>query len=293
MVRPTLVIVAKSRSPWLAKGLADVVPSFLERGWEIWAHPKIRNAWDAAGLPGGDFHGDPLYGAGNPVPDLCLALGGDGTLLTAARHVGVRGTPLLGVNLGSLGFLTCHPSSEAKRVVETWFEGGFRKDVRAMLEARVVRDGQVIAARPALNDAVVNKGVVARIMEFRIRIDGVVAAAVKADGLIVSTPTGSTAYNLSSGGPVLHPEVDAWSVTAICPHSLTQRPLVVPGHARVDILMDRAEDAHLTLDGQLEVEIHAGDRIELTRSERTITLLQNPDHSFFGLLTQKLNWSGA
>ncbi|BDU76654.1 NAD(+)/NADH kinase [Mesoterricola sediminis] len=293
MVRPTLVIVAKSRSPWLAKGLADVVPSFLERGWEIWAHPKIRNAWDAAGLPGGDFHGDPAYGAANPVPDLCLALGGDGTLLTAARHVGVRGAPLLGVNLGSLGFLTCHPSTEARQVVEAFFDGAFRKDMRALLHAEVVRDGQVLAGRPALNDAVVNKGITARIMEFRIRIDGREAATVKADGLIVSTATGSTAYNLSAGGPVMHPAVDAWTICAICPHSLTLRPMVVPSHLPVDILMDRAEDAHLTLDGQLEVEVRAGDQIRLTRSDRAITLLQNPDHSFFGLLTQKLHWSGV
>jgi NAD+ kinase len=291
MARPTLVLVAKSRSPWLAKGLADTVPPFLERGWEIWAHPKIRNAWLSAGLPGDAFHGDPLYGADLPVPDLCLALGGDGTLLTAARHAGTRGTPLLGINLGSLGFLTSHTSGEAREVVEAYFRGDFKLEVRTQLHVQVLRDGEVIASRPALNDAVVNKGIVARIMEFRIQVDGAEAASIKADGLIVSTPTGSTAYSLSAGGPVLHPALEAWTLAAICPHSLTLRPLVVPSHLPVTIAMDRAEDAHLTLDGQLVTEVHAGDRIELSRSGRPITLIQNPGYNFFHLLGEKLHWS--
>ncbi len=291
MVRPTLVIVAKSRSPWLAKGLADVVPPFLARGWDVWAHPKIQPAWITAGLPVEAFHGDPAYGAANPAPDLCLALGGDGTLLTAARHVGMRGVPILGINLGSLGFLTSHPSDAAREVIETYFKGTFRPETRTMLHAQVVRGGQVIGGRPALNDAVVNKGVVARIMEFRIQVDGRDVASVKADGLIVSTPTGSTAYSLSAGGPILHPALEAWVISGICPHSLTLRPIVVPSHLPLSIAMDRTEDAHLTLDGQLEMELHAGDRLELSRSERTITLLQNPETTFFTLLGEKLHWS--
>lgn len=291
MASPTLVIVAKSRSPWLAKGLADIVPPFLERGWTVWAHPKIRQAWTDSGLPGDAFHGDPLYGAALPTPELCMALGGDGTLLTAARHVGMRGTPLLGINLGSLGFLTSHVSGEAREVVDAYFSGAFRKETRTMLHAQVVRGSEILVGRPALNDAVVNKGVVARIMEFRIQVDGSEAASVKADGLIVATPTGSTAYSLSSGGPVLYPALDAWVLTAICPHSLTLRPIVVPSHLPVTILMDRAEDAHLTLDGQLETELHAGDRLELRKSERTVTLIQSPEPNFFHILGEKLHWA--
>ena len=291
MVRPTLVIVAKSRSPWLAKGLADVVPAFLERGWAVCAHPKIHTAWLNAGLPPEAFLGDPLYGAALAVPELCLALGGDGTLLTAARHVGLRGTPLLGINLGSLGFLTSHPSETAKEVIQDYFLGNFRKETRTMLHAQVARGTDLLGGRPALNDAVVNKGVVARIMEFRIQVDGYDAASIKADGLIVATPTGSTAYSLSAGGPILYPALDAWVISAICPHSLTLRPIVVPAHLPVSITMDRTEDAHLTLDGQLEMGIHAGDRLELRRSERSITLIQNPTSTFFHLLGEKLHWS--
>ena len=123
MARPTLVIVAKSRSTWLSQALRETVPPFLERGWRVVAHPKIHSAWMAAGLPAEAFNGDPLFNAAAEVPELCLALGGDGTLLTAARHAGVRGTPLLGINLGSLGFLTSHPSEHARAVIDDYFKG--------------------------------------------------------------------------------------------------------------------------------------------------------------------------
>ena len=291
MSRPTLVIVAKSRSTLLPNTLREVVPPFLERGWKVIAHSKIRSAWNTAGLPPEAFHGDPLYGVGGPLPELCLALGGDGTLLTAARHVGHRGTPLLGINLGSLGFLTPHPSEEARQAIADYFAGAFQAETRAMLHTQVVRGSEIIPARSVLNDAVITKGLVARLMEFRVQVDGTDAATLRADGLIVATPTGSTAYSLSAGGPILHPALDAWVVAAICPHSLTLRPIVVPAHLPVSITLIRAEDAHLTLDGQVEFSLLAGDRLEFRRSEQSITLLQNSDFSFFQLLQQKLHWS--
>lgn len=291
MSRPTLVIVAKSRSSWLPNALRQVVPPFLARGWQVVAHSKIRNSWIAAGLPAKAFNGDPLYGFAGPTPELCLALGGDGTLLTAARHVGVRGTPLLGINLGSLGFLTSHPSEEAPEVIEAYFQGSFQAETRTMLHAQVVRGAQILPGRPVLNDAVLTKGLVNRLLEFRVQVDGDDAANLKADGLIVATPTGSTAYSLSAGGPILHPALDAWVISAICPHSLTLRPIVVPGHLPVSITLIQAEDALLTLDGQVEHNLLAGDRVEFRKSDRTITLLQNADFSFFRLLQEKLHWS--
>jgi NAD+ kinase len=293
MSRPTLVIVAKSRSAWLCNCLRETVPPFLNRGWRVVAHPKIASAWAAAGLPGAELCGDPQFDAGaEEQPELCLALGGDGTLLTAARHVGVRGTPLLGINLGSLGFLTSHPSDRAAAVVQSYFDGAFIRETRSMLDTRVVRDGGVLPGRPVLNDAVVVKGLAARMMEFRVRINGGDAAQVRADGLIVATPTGSTAYALSAGGPILHPALDALVIAAICPHTLTLRPLVVPGQLPVTVTMLHAEDAHLTLDGQLEQALLSGDQVEISKSARTITLLQDPQFSFFGLLQEKLHWSG-
>jgi len=291
MARPTLLIVAKSRSTWLSNALRETVPPFLDRGWRVVAHPKIRNAWLGAGLPPEAFNGDPRYGDEGAVPELCLALGGDGTLLTAARHAGVRGTPLLGINLGSLGFLTSHPSEQAAEVIAAYFKGSFSAETRTMISAQVVRGGEVLPGRPVLNDAVLVKGLAARMMEFRVQIDGGDAAHLRADGLIVATPTGSTAYSLSAGGPILHPALDALVISAICPHSLTLRPIVVPGHLPVAITLVHAEDAHLTLDGQVEHGLLSGDRVELRKSERTITLLQDANFSFFRLLQEKLHWS--
>ena len=291
MARPTLVIVAKSRSNWLSNALRATVPPFLDRGWRVVAHPKIRNAWLAAGLPAEAFSGDPLYGSETEVPELCLALGGDGTLLTAARHAGVRGTPLLGINLGSLGFLTSHPSEQAAAVIEAFFQGSFSSETRSMLDTRVVRGGEILPGRPVLNDAVLVKGLAARMMEFRVEVDGSAAAHLRADGVIVATPTGSTAYSLSAGGPILHPALDALVISAICPHSLTLRPIVVPGHLHVAITLVHAEDAHLTLDGQVDLGLLSGDRLEFQKSERSITLLQDDNFSFFRLLQEKLHWS--
>jgi NAD+ kinase len=283
--------VAKSRSTWLSNALRETVPPFLDRGWRVVAHPKIRNAWLGAGLPPEAFNGDPRYGDEGAVPELCLALGGDGTLLTAARHAGVRGTPLLGINLGSLGFLTSHPSEQAAEVIAAYFKGSFSAETRTMISAQVVRGGEVLPGRPVLNDAVLVKGLAARMMEFRVQIDGGDAAHLRADGLIVATPTGSTAYSLSAGGPILHPAMDALVISAICPHSLTLRPIVVPGHLPVAITLVHAEDAHLTLDGQVDHGLLSGDRVELRKSEQTITLLQDANFSFFRLLQEKLHWS--
>ncbi|MDR3672562.1 MAG: NAD(+)/NADH kinase [Holophaga sp.] len=291
MARPTLVIVAKSRSNWLSNTLRETVPPFLDRGWQVVAHPKIQSAWLAADLPAKAFTGDPLFGADGEVPELCLALGGDGTLLTAARHAGVRGTPLLGINLGSLGFLTSHPSEQASAVIADYFQGCFSAETRTMLDSQVVRGGEILPGRPVLNDVVLVKGLAARMMEFRVQIDGGDAAHLRADGLIVATPTGSTAYSLSAGGPILHPALDALVISAICPHALTLRPIVVPGHLPVSITMVQAEDAHLSLDGQVEHGLLPGDRVELCKSERTITLLQDANFSFFRLLQEKLHWS--
>jgi len=283
--------VAKARSPWLSHSLRETVPPFLERGWRVVCHPKIRNAWLAAGLPPEACNGDPQFGAGGDLPELCLVLGGDGTLLTAARHVGVRGTPLLGINLGSLGFLTSHPSEQAAAVIESYFKGSFTAEQRTMLTTRVVRGNDILPGRPVLNDAVVVKGLVARMMEFRIQVDGSDAANLRADGIIVASPTGSTAYALSAGGPILHPALDALVIAAICPHTLTLRPIVVPGHLPVTITLVHAEDAHLTLDGQVEQGLVSGDRVEIRKADQSITLLQDPDFSFFRLLQDKMHWA--
>lgn len=285
---PILALVAKTRSPLLATTLAEIIPLFLQRGWAVASTPELAPTWAAAGLPAEDLR---LLDGDDLVPELCLVLGGDGTLLTAARRFGRLGTPILGINLGSLGFLTAHPVEDAARMVGLYFEQGLRPETRAMLDAELVREGQVLGRHCVLNDAVLNKGALARIMEFRLQVEGFDAATIKADGLIVATPTGSTAYSLSAGGPILHPALDAWVISPICPHSLTLRPTVVPSSHSVSITVGHTDDAHLTLDGQLEHPLKPGDRVELRRAERGVTLLQDPALPFFRVLQQKLHWS--
>lgn len=288
MSRPLLALVAKAQSPWLAETLRTAMPSFQDRGWAIAGAPELGPAWEAAGLPAGGL--GPLEADG-PIPTLGLVLGGDGTMLTAARQIGVRGTPLLGINLGSLGFLTAHPVEDAVRMVEAYFEGALRPEVRSMLEASLIREGEVLVRQAVLNDAVLNKGALARIMELTLQVDGFDAAVLKADGLIVATPTGSTAYSLSAGGPILHPSLDAWVISPICPHSLTVRPSVVPTRLAVSVTLRQAEDAHLTLDGQLEQPLQPGDQVAFRKADQGVTLLQDPALPFFRVLQQKLHWS--
>lgn len=285
-----LILVAKVKSPHLVGTLGDIAPAFLDAGWEILGEPGLIEPWALAGQPAGSLRVDPELGAADAPADLCLVLGGDGTLLYAARRVGLRGTPILGINLGSLGFLTAHPVSEARTVVEAFLQGALVPDRRFMLEAELWRDGRLITRHTVLNDAVLAKGALARIMGLRLAIGSQDAGPIKADGLIVSTPTGSTAYSLSAGGPILHPCLEAFVVAPICPHTLTLRPTVVPADIPITITLDDAEDAHLTLDGQIGHRLLPGDRVRLQMAKTTITLLQRKDLDFFGLLQQKLHW---
>lgn len=285
-----LILVAKVKSPHLGSTLAAVIPPFLEQGWTVTGEPILAEAWAQAGLASGRLAQDADLGAGQPPADLCLVLGGDGTLLHAARRVGLRGTPILGINLGSLGFLTAHPVSEAAAAVGAFFAGNLVPDRRPMLDAELWRQDQLLARHSVLNDAVVAKGALARIMDMRLRVGDQDAGPIKADGLIVATPTGSTAYALSAGGPILHPSLEAFVIAPICPHTLTLRPTVVPADRTVRICLEDAEDAHLTLDGQIGHQLLPGDQVHLRQAEARITLLQRPGLDFFGLLQQKLHW---
>ncbi|MBP7618766.1 MAG: NAD(+)/NADH kinase [Geothrix sp.] len=285
-----LVLVAKVKSPHLGSTLRAALPVFLERGWEVLGEPGLEEAWAQAGLDPARLHIELDLGAGDAPADLCLVLGGDGTLLYAARRVGLRGTPILGINLGSLGFLTAHPVSGAREAVEAFLAGALLPDVRPMLETELWRQGTLLARQTVLNDAVLAKGALARIMDMHLRIGDQDAGPMKADGLIVATPTGSTAYSLSAGGPILHPSLEAFVIAPICPHTLTLRPSVVPASLPISITLQDAEDAHLTLDGQVGHRVQPGDEVRLYQAKTRITLLQRPGLDFFALLQQKLHW---
>ncbi|MGH9686705.1 MAG: NAD(+)/NADH kinase [Candidatus Acidiferrales bacterium] len=226
--------------------------------------------------------------------DLAIVLGGDGTLLSAARAIAVAGhdVPILPVNFGALGFLTSVTLEELYPLLAEIIAGQCRTSVRMMLDAEVRSDGHSVGRRCALNDAVANKGALARMLEFDVFVDQNHVGRYRADGLIVATPTGSTAYSLAAGGPVVDPELDAFLITPICPHMLTNRPIVIPSTARIDLDFAAAEEpVYVTLDGQTGFQLKANDRVTITKSTHRVTLVRPPTKTYFEILRSKLRWS--
>jgi NAD+ kinase len=224
-------------------------------------------------------------------PDLVIVLGGDGTLLAAARVFAASGTPILSVNLGYLGFLTEIRLGDLYPTLESWCAGCHELDERAMLHAALWRDGEQYSCYEALNEVVVSKGDIARMGEFAVELDGKSVARFRADGVIVSTPTGSTAYTLAANGPILTPDVDALVVTPICPHLLTLRPIVVRGDASLKVKVVGIPNlALLTVDGQQAVELRLGDELRCRRSQHTVKLVRINESGFFEALRSKLSW---
>jgi len=224
-----------------------------------------------------------------------VILGGDGTLLGAARRVGRYGVPMLGVNLGGLGFLTCIPLDRLYPVVETMIQDGLDVETRVMLETKVLRGGSEVIQFQVLNDVVINKSTLARIIDLDVTINDNFLTTFRADGLIISTPTGSTAYNLSAGGPILYPTSESFVLTPICPFTLTNRPIIVPDKAVIDIKLGKEseETVVLTFDGQVGFDLHHEDLVTIRKSDEKITLFKSPDHSYFEILRTKLMWGGT
>lgn len=223
--------------------------------------------------------------------DILIVLGGDGTLLSAARALGGNRVPILAVNLGGLGFLTSVTLDELYPLLDQVLAGKHRTSERMMLDAEIVRDGQSANRQCALNDAVANKGAVARMLDFDVSVNGDAVGRYRADGIIVATPTGSTAYSLAAGGPIMDPDLDAFIITPICPHMLTNRPLVIPGTAKVELDFAAADDpVYITLDGQIGFELKANDRVAITKSSNRVALIRPPRKTYFEVLRNKLRW---
>jgi NAD+ kinase len=222
--------------------------------------------------------------------DLLIVLGGDGTLLSMARAVGDLGVPILGVNLGGLGFLAATTLDEMLPALETLIGGGMEIEERMLLGARVRRDGQPSGEYLALNDVVITKSAMSRIIDLVVSVEGRHAIAYRADGLIVSTPTGSTAYNLSAGGPILFPTMDAVVLTPIAPHTLSNRPIVLPGAQRIEVTPVGAQEIMLTMDGQVGVPLRERDVVEVQKARARIRLVRFPQKDFFSVLRTKLKW---
>ena len=220
-----------------------------------------------------------------------LVLGGDGTMLNAARLAGERSIPILGVNMGGLGFLTEVQLDNLYPSLDRVFANDFVLDERLMLKAHVHRHGETVARGVVLNDVVISKGTLARMIELKIAIQGQFVTNLRGDGLIVSTPTGSTAYSLSAGGPIINPAVQSLMLTPICPHTLTHRPLIVPGNAEIEVTLTSKDDgAMATLDGQVGIAMTQGDTAVIQASEYRTRLIRFPESHYYEVLREKLKW---
>jgi NAD+ kinase len=223
--------------------------------------------------------------------EMLVVLGGDGTLLSVARLIKGRDVPILGVNLGSMGFLSEVTIEEMFPVLEQILDGNYRIDRRMMLKAQILRQGSCIKEQSLLNDMVINKSALARILTLEVRVDGNYLTTFQADGLILSTPTGSTAYSLAAGGPIIYPSLSSILLTPICPHTLTNRPIILPVDSAIEVTLRSEErDAYVTLDGQLGLPFLENDVANIQQSDYTVPLIKSPFRDYFEVLRTKLKW---
>jgi NAD+ kinase len=223
--------------------------------------------------------------------DLAIVLGGDGTMLSVARRLAPHEVPLIGVNLGRLGFLTDIPLARLEPTLGAMLEGRFTEERRTLLDVTVARRDGSTAEAPALNEVVVNRGGLGSMIECAVHIDGRFVYAMRADGVIVATPTGSTAYSLSTGGPIIAPEVPAFALVPIAPHALTHRPIAVPDSSTIEITVNRGRDAAVHCDGQAHFELAEDDRVIARRAPHAARFLHPDSHDYFAMLREKLHWS--
>jgi NAD+ kinase len=285
---PLAAILSKPQKPELSVILPELHAWLSQRGWTSVLDRESVGYLQQAGIAAECVPRDEMA---RRKPDLAIVLGGDGTLLAAARALAHADVPLLSVNLGSLGFLTEVPLAELYPTLEAWCTGSAGVEVRSMMRAELVCAKGNRRTFDALNDVVVAKGSIARMADYAVSIDGRDVAVFRADGVILSTPTGSTAYNLAAGGPIVMPSVNAMLVTPICPHLLTIRPIVVPGDATISVKVTGVPNENfLTVDGQEAVPVYVGDEVHCRRSESTVRLLRLKENGLFDVLRSKLKW---
>jgi NAD+ kinase len=275
-------IICKPGRPEPEEILRELLPWLRRKGYETFVDQEA-----AAALNVGGFTRSEIASS----VDVVLVLGGDGTMLSVSRSVAEKGVPILGINLGSMGFITEINRDEIYDVVDRILSGDCAIEERLMLTARVLRNGEEISGYTVLNDVVINKGALARIIDMETFINGTYVTTFKADGLIIATPTGSTAYSLSASGPIIYPTLDSIVLTPICPHTLTNRPILLPHDFRIEIVLKTlSEDVYLTLDGQIGAPLRMDDVIEISQAEYKTRLLIPYERDYFKILRNKLRW---
>ncbi len=279
-------IIGKYADPTAGATLRALADHLLARNLEIVLDEATGEVWADHGLQTATRE------AIGERCDLVIVVGGDGTLLNAARSLAAYDIALLGINLGRLGFLTDISPSEMEQKLDEVLAGHYNEDERFLLHCTVIREGEHVNESAALNDVVVHKWDVARMLETETIVNGQFLNTLRSDGLIVSTPTGSTAYALSGGGPILQPCLNAVVLVPICPHTMSNRPIVVDGNNVIEIVVGGAAHAHaqVTCDGQINFGLVTGDRVRIRKAEHKIRLLHPVDHDHFHILREKLHW---
>jgi NAD+ kinase len=277
---PTVGIVPRLHSEAAAQLARDMVARLAQRGVQVVVEAEAR----VTGVPSAP--GPQMACAA----DLLVVLGGDGTLIHAAGLCAGREVPILGVNMGTLGFLTEFPRDRVWEALDAALAGKLQASRRLMLSAEVHRDGQALLSGAVLNDVVVSRDALSRLAQLDVSVDGSEATTYEADGLIIATPTGSTAYSLSAGGPIVYPTLDAILLTPICPHALTQRPVVLPADLPIRVRLASRGEMFVTLDGAHGRHLKMGDEVQIRTAPHRTALLKNPDLDPFAILRQKLRW---
>jgi NAD+ kinase len=282
----TVGLWGRLNEPSVAEPAQQVVEHLIKRGIEVFAARDTPGAAELDGV----IRVDESELAERVK--LCVAIGGDGTLLHAARHVAHRDVPLLGINRGRLGFLTDVSPEHMLETIDAILGGDYLAERRLMLAARIGAPGEATPALLALNDVVLQKGEAGRMLDFVTMVDGTYVNTHRGDGLIVATPTGSTAYALSCGGPIIQPDVEALVMVPICPHTLSDRPLLLKASSKIEVRVEGA-DAHVVCDGEELGRLNRDERLRIELADRTVTLLHPRDYNYYELLRSKLNWGRA
>jgi NAD+ kinase len=266
----------------MQKDLSDLAQHLTQKNYEVWVEQLTAQHAQLSNYPTLS-----LEQIGKTA-DLAIVMGGAGTMLSVARSLIEADVPLVGVNRGRFGFLTDLRAEDMLAEIDKIVAGEFIKEPRMLLATQVLRNGNVVHAGYALNDVVIKSGL--RLIELEVEIDQQFVYKQRSDGLILSTPTGTTAYALSAGGPILHPNLEAISIVPICPHTLSNRPIAVNSASKIEVTLVQFSEAHLSIDGQLQIDLEIGDKIAVRRAEKNIFLLHPSNYCYFDMLRNKLNW---